>query len=229
MSINALIFDFDGLILDTEGPVYQSWRELLLNYGYNMTLDDWQICIGSAEGTASFFRGLADKLEKPLDLEVEGPQRLQRELDLIARQPILPGVEQYIQRGTEMGLKLAIASSSSCEWVQGHLEERGLREHFMCILAADDVGVTKPDPTLYLTALECLGTSAEQAIAFEDSPNGVLAAKRAGIYCIAVPNPLTSQLEIEQADLQLGSLADMTLDELLEKVNGQLQETRSSM
>jgi HAD superfamily hydrolase (TIGR01509 family) len=223
MMINALIFDFDGLILDTEGPIYQSWRELLLNFGYDMTLDDWQICLGSAEGTASFFRDLDDKLDKPLDLEVEGPQRLQRELELIARKPLRPGVEQYILRGIELGLKLAVASSSPCSWVQNHLEERGLRRHFTCVLAADDVGATKPDPTLYLTALECLGTSAEQAIAFEDSPNGVLAAKRAGIYCVAVPNPLTSQLEIEQADLHLGSLADMTLDELLEKVNRQLQ------
>ncbi|HUV27499.1 MAG TPA: HAD family hydrolase [Anaerolineales bacterium] len=215
MTIKALVFDFDGLILDTEGPVYQSWRELFQQYGYNMTLDDWQICIGSAEGTASFFNNLADKLDKPLDMEAEAPKRLQRELDFIARQPILPGVKEYIQQAAKMGLKLGIASSSPCKWVVGHLEKRGLRDHFECVLAADDVRVTKPDPTLYLTALECLGVSAHQAIAFEDSPNGVLAAKRAGLYCVAVPNPLTSQLQFKEADLQLGSLEEMTLDELL--------------
>jgi HAD superfamily hydrolase (TIGR01509 family) len=225
MTIKALIFDFDGLILDTEGPVFQSWQELLQGYGYNMTLDDWQVSIGSAEGTASFFNTLPDKLDKPLDLEVEGPKRLQRQLDMVASSPILPGVNEYIQRAAELDLKLAVASSSSCKWVTGHLEQRGLRKHFECVLAADDVGATKPDPTLYLSAAECLGVSPHQAIAFEDSPNGVLAAKRAGLYCVAVPNPLTSQLQFEQANLQLGSLAELTLDELLEIVAAELQQT----
>jgi HAD superfamily hydrolase (TIGR01509 family) len=225
MTIKALIFDFDGLILDTEGPIFQSWQELLQGYGYNMTLDDWQVSIGSAEGTASFFNNLPDKLDKPLDLEVEGPKRLQRQLDMVASSPILPGVNEYIQRAAELDLKLAVASSSSCKWVTGHLEQRGLRKHFECVLAADDVGATKPDPTLYLSTAECLGVSPHQAIAIEDSPNGVLAAKRAGLYCVAVPNPLTSQLQFEQADLQLGSLAELTLDELLEIVAAELQQT----
>ena len=225
MTIKALVFDFDGLILDTEGPVFQSWQELFQLYGYNMTLDDWQICIGSAEGTASFFNNLADKLDQPLDMEAESPLRLQRELDLVARSPVLPGVKEYIHRATELDLKLAVASSSPCKWVQDHLAERGLREHFECVVAADDVGVTKPEPTLYTSALECLEVSAHQAIAFEDSPNGVLAAKRAGLYCVAIPNPITSQLQLKEADLQLGSLAELTLDELLEIVERELQQT----
>ncbi|MGW8224802.1 MAG: HAD family hydrolase [Anaerolineales bacterium] len=227
MVIKALIFDFDGLILDTEVPVYQSWRELFQSYGYNLTLHDWQICIGSAEGTTSFFNSLADRLDRPLDLETEAPKRLQRELEMIAGQPIMPGVKDYIQRATEMGLKLGVASSSPCKWVLGHLEQRELREHFDCILAADDVGVTKPDPTLYLTALDCLGVNANQAIAFEDSPNGVLAARRAGLYCVAVPNSLTSQLQIKHADLQLGSLEDLALDDLLEMVNREIAARRT--
>jgi HAD superfamily hydrolase (TIGR01509 family) len=218
MRIKALVFDFDGLILDTEGPVYQSWRELFQSYGYDLTLDDWQICIGSAEGTASFFDNLADKLGNPLDMETEAPKRLERELELIATQPILPGVNEYIQRAAELGLIMGVASSSPCKWVLGHLQERGLRKHFECVLAADDVGITKPDPDLYLTALDCLGVSSQEAIAFEDSPNGVLAAKRAGLYCVAVPNPLTRQLRIEEADLQLESLEEMSLDELLAKL-----------
>lgn len=226
MTIQALIFDFDGLILDTEGPVFKSWQELLQSYGYNMTLDDWQVSIGSAEGTASFFNSLPDKLDKPLDLEVEGPKRLQRQLDMVASSPILPGVQEYIQRATELGLKLAVASSSSCKWVLGHLEQRGLRKHFECVLAADDVGVTKPDPTLYLTALDCIDVKADQAIAFEDSPNGVLAAKRAGLYCVAVPNPLTSQLQFQEADLQIKSLRHLALDDLLKLVEGERQEAQ---
>lgn len=220
MTIKALVFDFDGLIIDTEGPVYQSWRELFHSYGYDLTLDDWQICVGSAEGTASFFSNLAERLGNPLDLDSVAPKRLERELELIARQPILPGVRAHLQRAAELGLKMGVASSSPCKWVQGHLEERGLRDYFECILAADDVGITKPDPTLYLTAMDCLGVHAHQSIAFEDSPNGVLAAKGAGLYCVAVPNPLTRQLRMEAADLQLESLEEMSLDELLERVEG---------
>ena len=226
MTIKALVFDFDGLILDTEGPVYQSWRELFRSYGYDLTLDDWQICLGSAEGTASFFDNLADKLRNPLDMEAVAPKRLERELELIASQPILPGVKEYLQRAAELGLKMGVASSSPCKWVLGHLQERGLRDHFECVLAADDVGITKPDPDLYLTALDRLGVSDREAIAFEDSPNGALAAKRAGLYCVLVPNPLTRQLRIEEADLQLESLEEMSLDELLIKVEGVNQGIR---
>ncbi|UCD99897.1 MAG: HAD family hydrolase [Chloroflexota bacterium] len=218
MTIKALVFDFDGLILDTEGPVFQSWQELFRSHGQELTLDDWQICIGSAEGTATFFENLGEKLGNPLDMEIEAPKRLQRELQLIAGQPILPGVRAYLQRAADLGLKIGIASSSPCSWVLKHLQERGLREYFACVLAADDVGITKPDPDLYLTALDCLGINSQEAIAFEDSPNGVLAAKRAGIFCVAVPNPLTKKLRIEEADLQLNSLEEMPLDELLARV-----------
>jgi HAD superfamily hydrolase (TIGR01509 family) len=220
MSIKALVFDFDGLILDTEGPVFQSWHELFQDYGYNLTLDDWQVCIGSQEGTDFFFSNLGDKLDASFDMQVEAPKRLERELELIASQPLLPGVLEYIQQATELGLKLGIASSSPCKWVLGHLEERGIRHHFECVLAADDVSITKPDPSLYATALHCLEVSTHQAIAFEDSPNGVLAAKRAGIYCVAVPNPLTRQLQIEEADLQLNSLEELPLRELLARLDG---------
>jgi HAD superfamily hydrolase (TIGR01509 family) len=220
MAIKALVFDFDGLILDTEGPVFQSWQELFQNYGYNLTLDDWQVCIGSAEGTNSFFSNLGDKLDNSFDMQVEAPKRLERELELIANQPILPGVLDYIQQAAQLGLKLGIASSSPCKWVIGHLEQRGIRDHFECVLAADDVRITKPDPSLYGAAVRCLDVSPHQAIAFEDSPNGVLAAKRAGLYCVAVPNPLTRQLQIDKADLQLDSLEELPLRRLLAKFDG---------
>ena len=100
----------------------------------------------------------------------------------------------------------------------GHLEQRGLKEYFACVLGADDVELTKPDPGLYLAVLECMGVRAEEAIAFEDSPNGVLAAKRAGLYCVAVPNPLTKQLQLDGADLLLDSLEDLPLQELIARV-----------
>ena len=85
-------------------------------------------------------------------------------------------------------------------------------------LGSDDVQITKPDPDLFLSVVECLGVSAQQAIAFEDSPHGVTAAKQAGLYCVAVPNPVTRQLSLAHADLVLESLEDLSLDELIQVV-----------
>jgi beta-phosphoglucomutase-like phosphatase (HAD superfamily) len=118
-----------------------------------------------------------------------------------------------------LGLKLAIASSSTRAWVAGHLERFGLLDAFECIKTSDDVRLSKPDPELYLAALACLGLAPRQAVAFEDSPNGLLAAKRAGLVCVVVPTALTSQLSLDLADLQVESLADMPLKDLLDLIS----------
>ena len=110
------------------------------------------------------------------------------------------------------------ASSSSRNWVVGHLSQLGLLSYFDYIRCGDEVARKKPDPELYLAVLAALHIQAEQAIVLEDSPNGILAARRAGIFCVAVPNPLTSQLPLDHANLRLASLADMSLERLIEEV-----------
>jgi beta-phosphoglucomutase-like phosphatase (HAD superfamily) len=115
-------------------------------------------------------------------------------------------------------LKIGLASSSSCRWVEGHLARLGLRDYFEVVRAKDDVAVTKPDPALYRSAVEKLGVLPEQAIAFEDSANGVLSAKRAGLYCVAVPNALTRQTDTSLADLVLSSLEEMSLGDLIWRI-----------
>jgi HAD superfamily hydrolase (TIGR01509 family) len=217
--INALIFDFDGTILETEGPIFQSWQELYQSYGCQLSLEGWSANIGTAEEVFDPFEELEKCLGCSLDRQRIEPARRQREIDLILTQPALPGVVDYIQEAKRRDLKLGLASSSSCAWVIGHLARLGLLEFFDVINAGDDVPLTKPDPALYLLTLEGLGVHGEQAVAFEDSPNGVLAAKRAGMYCVAVPNALTRLLPIDHADLRLESLADMPLEELLHRFN----------
>ncbi|HZD56255.1 MAG TPA: HAD family hydrolase [Anaerolineales bacterium] len=215
--IRALIFDFDGLILDTEGPIYQSWRELFQKYDCDLRLETWAKIIGVPVGTLDPFTLLEEKLGYPVDRAALSPERRAREDELNARQPVLPGVEAYIAEAKRLGLGLAIASSSSCKWITRHLTRLGLLSHFDCIRASDDVDRAKPDPDLYLSALECLNVEPHQAIALEDSPNGVMAAKRAGLFCVAVPNPLTRELPLDHADLRLDTLAEMPLEELLRK------------
>jgi HAD superfamily hydrolase (TIGR01509 family) len=127
-------------------------------------------------------------------------------------------VHDYIAEATHLGIQLAVASSSSRAWVSGHLTRLALSQHFLCIKCRDDVLQAKPDPALYQAALAALGVQPEEAIALEDSPNGILAAKRAGLFCVAVPNLLTRQLPLDHADLQISSLAALPLSELLRAV-----------
>jgi HAD superfamily hydrolase (TIGR01509 family) len=155
-----------------------------------------------------------------LDREEVWISRRTAYLDTVAEQPILPGVKDYLEGAKERGLKLAVASSSPDNWVSGHLTRLCLIDYFDTIKTADDVARTKPDPELYNAALEALSIQADEAIVFEDSPNGVKAAKAAGIFCVAVPNPLTEQLVFEGADLRVGSLAEIRLEDLLENING---------
>jgi HAD superfamily hydrolase (TIGR01509 family) len=217
--IRALIFDFDGLIVDTEGPVFQSWRELYQQFGCVLELDTWAGYIGMTPGSIDLYVPLEACLGYPVDRPTLEPQRKKRELELIAEQPVRPGVLTYLEGARQLGLKIGLASSSPCAWVTGHLERIDLLQFFDVIRAADDVAYAKPDPGLYLDVLHHLGLQPDQAIAIEDSPNGILAARRAGLYCLAVPNPLTRQLSLDQANLRIESLSELPLETLLELAN----------
>jgi HAD superfamily hydrolase (TIGR01509 family) len=214
--IKALIFDFDGLILDTEVPEYQSWAELYQAYGSTLPVERWAECIGSADGFNPYAY-LEQQLGRSVDRAAVRLQRRARFAELMADQTILPGVQDYITTAKQLGLKLGVASSSPREWVFGHLSNFGLATHFDASRCGDEVQATKPDPTLYLEVLQALEVQAHEAIALEDSPNGILAAKRAGIFCVAIPNALTRQLSLNLADMQLHSLADLPLAQLLQR------------
>jgi HAD superfamily hydrolase (TIGR01509 family) len=212
----ALIFDFDGLILDTELPEFQTWQEIYQDHGCDLPFGVWAQCIGTAEGFNPYTY-LEAQLGRPVDREGLTSRRRERCAELLQAQTVLPGVLDYLAAAKRLGLSLGVASSSTRRWVSGHLTRLGLEAHFGCMACSDDVQHTKPDPALYQLALQTLGVQAEHAIALEDSPNGILAAKRAGIFCVAVPNVLTRQLILDQADLCLTSLADLPLEQLLKQ------------
>jgi len=216
--IRALIFDFDGLILDTELPDFLSWQETFREYGGYLSLSAWATCIGTSEDAFDPLDFLEAQLGQPVDREAIRSKREQRKTELVEKQLILPGVERYVTDAKRLGLKLGLASTSSRDWVTGHLSRLGLTEHFDCIKCANDVRHVKPDPELYHAVLDALDVRADEAIALEDSPNGILAAKRAGIFCVAVPNSLTQHLSLDQADLRLDSLADLPLRKLLREI-----------
>ena len=216
--IEAIILDFDGLILETEGPVYQSWQELYEAYHCRLEYKDWADIIGLDPAVINPYTGLETQLGHSIDQQKEEPRRSKRELELVCEQTVLPGVVDYLNDARQLGLKIGLASSSNYAWVGGHLTRLGLLDRFDVIRTSDDVKKAKPDPDLFLAALQGLKSAPEQAIAFEDSYNGILAARRAGIFCVAVPTDMTRQLPLELADMRVNSLADLPLKELIQEV-----------
>lgn len=218
--IRALIFDFDGLILDTEGPDYRAWQEVYQAHGHHLPLSVWCQCIGRSADFFDPIDHLEQHLGHPLDRNTILSNQERRHLELVQAERILPGIEDYLADARRLGLKLAVASSSRRDWVDGHLQRLGLDDGWDCIRCWGDVEHAKPAPDLYLAVLESLDIDAGEAVAFEDSPNGITAAKEAGLFCVAVPNLLTGELDLSRADIRLRSLAEMPLVELLATVEG---------
>ena len=218
--IKALIFDFDGLILDTEMPEYEAWRQIYSEFDQHLDLETWGQIVGGTSASdfrpLPYLQTLTGRDLTPLNLSARASER---NLACIAAQPPLPGVLEILHAAQHRGLGLAVASSSPHRWVDGHLARLGLSHFFQVVRCADDVSRTKPEPELYLSALEALGVSPLEAIAFEDSPHGVTAARRAGMFVVAVPNQVTAQLKIVGENLCLGSLAELSLEVLLSKVS----------
>ena len=213
-----MVLDFDGLILDTEGPSYRSWRELYDEHGVELPFDRWVGIVGSSTATFNPQQHLEERLGHPLP-EESIERRAARRAALVLEQPVLPGVVRLVDDARALGLKTGVASSSTRDWVEGHLGRLGILDRFECVCSRDDVAHVKPEPDLYLAVVECLGVPPDQAVAIEDSPNGIVAARRAGLRCVAVPNPITAQLDLSGADIVVGSLGDISLSELLDRLS----------
>lgn len=219
--IQALLFDFDGLILDTETPEFQTWQSIYREHGFELPHDEWGKIIGG-NGLSDFDAAehLSRLAQGQLDSLSLRARHSEESLAIVHSQAVLPGVLETIHEAKRLGLKLAIASSSPHSWVDTHAKRLGIFDYFDVIVCADDVDVgrVKPNPDLFLLALNQLQVAKEAAIIFEDSPNGVKAAKSAGVFTVAVPNPVTSLLSLDEANLILKSLADLSLSTLLDTV-----------
>ena len=216
--LQSLIFDFDGLILDTETPEFRVWQSIYRAYGQEMPIQQWGQIIGGF-GASNFdaAQHLCDLTRDSLDANALRAQHHRQSSELIEEQPVLPGVLDLLDEAERLNIKLAVASSSPHRWVDTHLSRLGLARRFDKVICADDVppGRTKPNPDLFLLALNQLRVPKEAAVVFEDSPNGIRAAKSAGIFSVAVPNPTTSMLTFEGESLRLSSLADFDLLDLM--------------
>jgi len=215
--ISALILDFDGLILDTETPAFEEWRAVYRRHGQDLALEQWQHALGTHGG----FDPCAD-LEALTGSSLDH-DRLTEEVTVRHRarcfeQPLLPGVEALLIEGQALGLRRAVASSSTARWVDGWLEHHGIRGRIETVVTRDDVERVKPAPDLFLLAAARLGVAPEGCVVFEDSPNGIRAARAAGMRCVAALNALTRALTLPDADLVVDSLAEVGLAELLRRL-----------
>jgi HAD superfamily hydrolase (TIGR01509 family) len=217
--IKAVIFDFDGLILDTELPVFRAWQEVFAKHGQELTLDGWVDYIGRSPGAFDPCIDLEQLLGQAVDREAIRIEHHQCEASLIQAEGILPGVVNLIEQAFKRNLRLGIASSSERAWVVGHLTRLGLGDRFETIRCSDDVVHTKPAADLYSAVLAAWGIAPREAFALEDSPHGVSAAKAAGMFCIAVPNEMTKNLSFDHADLVLPSLEGTSLEKLLQQID----------
>jgi HAD superfamily hydrolase (TIGR01509 family) len=216
IGLKALVFDFDGLILDTEGPVFHSWRETFEAAGATLTLEEWSDTIGRANSVDPADL-LAERTGKPLD-EARRAARKARRDELLAAEAVLPGVHEWLEDARLLGLPIGVASSSEVDWVAGHLERLGLLDRFACLTCFDGTLPGKPAPALYLAACESLGAAPADALAVEDSGNGVKAAKAAGLRCVAVPHDLTRDHDLTGADLLVASLAELPLEKAMARL-----------
>ena len=220
MPVRAFLFDFDGLIVDTELPSRAGWEHVYREHGQELPPEKWALMVGTVGGWDPMAH-LEDLVGAPLVHDDVHAVRRAHEFALIDDEELRPGVVDYLEEAERRGLKRAIVSSSSRPWIDLHMRRLAPDVRWDAIVTADhDEARAKPRPDLYLEALALVGVDAADAVAFEDSPNGVRAARSAGIFCVAVPNEVTRSLGLDEADLVLESLAELPPAELIARRGG---------
>jgi len=211
---DALIFDFDGLILDTETCTFEAVVQIFAEHGEALDRAWWHSILGTADHP-HWTEQLAAQLGRPVDRAELVARRESRRLPLIEALAASDGVVDLLRAADDAGVATTVASSSASDWVVPHLERLGLRHRFRAVVTRDDVGGdtarTKPAPDLFLIAAAEVGAEPARCVVLEDSPNGVAAGRAAGMAVVAVPGPMTRTLDFGAADLVAASLSDLDI------------------
>jgi putative hydrolase of the HAD superfamily len=214
--IKAIVFDFDGLIIDTETAWYYAFKKTMEAYDCQLPLELFSQCVGTDDTVLhEFFR-----TELGERCNIEEIEAKAKDLHTIQMEKIeaREGVKDYLEEAKALGYQIGLASSSRKEWVTSYLKRLGLLHYFEVIVTGDMVEKVKPAPDLYVKAMERLHVQPSEALAFEDSLNGSKAALAAGLRCIIVPNPVTEFLAFEPHHIRLASMAEKSLREVVQLV-----------
>lgn len=214
--IRALVFDFDGLILDTETPLIDAYGDVHAQHGVAFDRALFLRSVGHADYAFDPWHGFSPHADRAA-LEVERQNLKQARM---IRQTVLPGVVALLDAARSLDMRVGLASNSEHEWCEGHLKRLGLFDRFEFFACREDVASPKPEPDLYKLVLNRFGLRGVEAIAFEDSHTGSLAAKRANLWCVAAPNPSTAHHDFSHADLCVTSLAEVNLAALVKQLLG---------
>ncbi|MBQ7022117.1 MAG: HAD family phosphatase [Akkermansia sp.] len=203
----GIIFDFDGVLVDTEWAIYQSWVQLYAREGQEISIATYSPCLGAGYSHWNPAEHLEKLTGKKYDWDVETPARQAvLEADL-ARSGLMDGAVELLDWCAGQGIGLTVASSSSRRWVQGWLERLGIYERFAGVFTRTDGYAVKPNPALFLAAQQCLGVPKEDCLIVEDSENGTISARNAGIPCVAIPNRMTENSNLSRATYRFPSLS----------------------
>jgi len=214
LNLQAVIFDFDGLIVDTEKPGFDSWNEIYADFGQKLTLSDWTKATGYVGGFDPALH-LEAILGRKLDWTHLSPRREARNWELTLGQPVLPGIKELMLTMKQAGARIGVASNSGFGWVNDGLERLGLRGLVETIVTRDMVMNPKPAPDVYLKAAETLQIDSRSSVALEDSEPGSRAAKAAGMRVIAIPNQFSEHQDLSVADLIVPSASALSLERLI--------------
>jgi len=205
--------------VDTEKTAFESWQDVFRSHGARLDFSDWARDIG----TAGQFDPIADlerQTGRKFDATETRAKARQLEDQKNALMELLPGVVERLDEAVALGLRVGLASSASERWVLGHLAARGIAGRFHAVKTRNQVPRLKPAPDLFLAVAGALGVAASECVALEDSPNGIASARAAGMFCVAVPNEITRTLDLSGADMQVPSLARLSLAEVARRMDG---------
>lgn len=212
MKPSALLFDFDGVILDTEWSIYQSMQNVFLENGHDLPLTDYVQCIGSDFNTWSPEKHLEKLTGKTFDWKKIGTTRNKWIRQEIAKLDPMPGVRETLAYCLEKNIPCAVVSSSSHDWVDPWLQKLGLTSYFQEIVGRGDAPKIKPAPDLYLEGVRRINLPASECLVIEDSLNGLKAAHQAGCPVAAIPNRITSCIDFSEAEHQYPTLLEFLKD-----------------
>lgn len=216
MAVKALLFDLDGTISDTDAIHLANWIEVLRPHGIDVDMDLYKETLSEynpAQAVDELLPNLSqEEKDEILENEEDGYRRRMRLGGVIA------GFDDFVEEARNRGIKIALVSNASKNDARNSLEALKLVEVFDRMIFAEEVGVKKPDPAAYKEALDQLGLSPEEALAFEDSTTGLKGAVEAGIPVVGIASTTHAPDELREAGASLivGDYADQALYERLD-------------